>query len=169
MREGYGIGEMAQKAGVPVANIRYYEEIGILPPARRGRGGQRRYDESDVERLRFVKNCRELGFPLKQVRSLLRLSEADKRTCNEARDLAAEQLTIVRRKLIELRALEVELENQVLDCNASCLNGPAPECSIFENLSGKARDKQAICCDVPPLVFPEKAARPLRSSNRPRR
>ena len=80
MREGYGIGEMAHKAGVPVANIRYYEEIGILPPAGRGRGGQRRYDESDVERLRFVKNCRELGFPLKQVRSLLRLSEAEKRT-----------------------------------------------------------------------------------------
>lgn len=73
---------------------------------------------------------------------------------NEARDLAAEQLILVRRRLIELRALEVELENQVLDCNASCLNGPAPECAIFENLSGKTRGKKAKCCDAPPLVFP---------------
>lgn len=154
MREGYGIGELARQAGVRVANIRYYEQIGMMPKAGRGRGGQRLYGESDLKQLRFVKNCRELGYPLKQVRALVHLSETERRTCNEARDLAAEQLAIVRRRLTELRALEAELDKQVLDCDSGCFNGPAPECSIFESLSGGAAGRQAGCCDVPALFFP---------------
>src|SRR5882724_4959246 len=98
---GFGIGELARQSGVAVPNIRYYEEIGILPEARRGAGGQRNYGGSDLNRLTFVKKCRELGFPLGQVRALLHLSETKNRTCNEARDLAAQQLGIVRRKIVE--------------------------------------------------------------------
>lgn len=169
MREGYGIGELARHARVRVANIRYYEEIGILPKAGRGRGGQRHYDGIDLKRLKFVKNCRDLGFPLKQVRALLHLSEAEKRTCNEARDLAAEQLAIVRRRLAELRSLEAELQKQVTDCDAGCLNGPAPECSIFESLSGEDARAQSGCCDVPPLVFPARADGKIRSASLPTR
>jgi DNA-binding transcriptional MerR regulator len=135
MREGYGIGELSRRAGVRVANIRYYEEIGILPKAGRGPGGRRSYDGGDLKRLGFVKNCRKLGYPLRQVRALLHLSQTDKRTCNEARNLAAEQLAVARRRIIELRALEAELEEHVAECDAQCCNGPAPDCSIFRSLS----------------------------------
>ena len=170
MREGYGIGELARHAGVRVANIRYYEEIGILPLAGRGPGGQRHYDDSDLKRLTFVRNCRELGFPLKQVRTLLHLSESEKRTCDEARNLAAEQLAIVRRRMTELRALEAELEKQVADCDAGCLNGPAPNCSIFESLSNKdARTQTGCACNPPPIIFPKKADRQIKSAILPRR
>lgn len=169
MREGYGIGELALRAGVPVANIRYYEDIGILPRAGRGRGGQRRYDDTDVKRLRFVKNCRDLGFPLKRVRSLLHLSEAQMRTCNEARELAAEQLALVRRRLSDLRSLETALENQVGECDAGCLNGPAPDCSIFGNLSGrKVIPRDDRCVPVSPPV-PTASTRMVTSASRPRR
>jgi DNA-binding transcriptional MerR regulator len=164
MREGYGIGELARRAGVPVANIRYYEEVGILPPAGRGQGGQRRFDEDDLRRLRFVKNCRELGFPLKRVRALVHLSEAGNQTCNEARNLAADQLAIVRERLAEFQALEAELTKQVADCDAGCLNGPSPSCSIFTSLSSNG-PAPAGCCGPPPLVFPDK----VRSATLPRR
>jgi DNA-binding transcriptional MerR regulator len=134
MREGFGIGELSRQAGVRVANIRYYEEIGILPKAGRGPGGRRNYDEADLKRLTFVKNCRKLGFPLEQVRALLHLSEADKRSCDEARLLAAEQLGVARRKISELEALESELAQHVAECDAQCCHGPAPDCSIFRTL-----------------------------------
>jgi MerR family copper efflux transcriptional regulator len=111
----FGIGELALRSGVAVPNIRYYEEIGILPKAPRGAGGHRYYDGDDLKRLTFVKNCRELGFPLDQVRVLLHLSTASNRTCNEARDLAAKQLDIVRHKIDELKVLESELERQVAE------------------------------------------------------
>lgn len=164
MREGYGIGELARRAGVAVANIRYYEDVGILPPAGRGQGGQRHFDDTDLRRLRFVKNCRELGFPLKRVRALVQLSEAATRTCNEARDLAADQLAVVRDRLTALKALEEELTRQVADCDAGCFNGPSPGCSIFTSLSSD-NPTQARCCSPPPLVLPER----VRSATPPDR
>ena len=144
---GFGIGELCRRSAVAVPNIRYYEEIGILPKAPRGRGGQRVYGGDDLKRLMFVKNCRELGFPLDQVRALLHLSK--NRTCNEARDLAARQLGIVRHKIVELKALETELERQVAECDSTCLNGPATDCSIF-----KGRPLVSRSCGPAPLVFP---------------
>src|SRR5471030_2527218 len=93
---GFPIGELSRRSGVAAPSIRYYEEIGILPEAPRGSGGQRVYGPDDLRRLMFVRNCRELGFPLDQVRALMRLSKSENRTCNEARDLAARQLAVVR-------------------------------------------------------------------------
>jgi MerR HTH family regulatory protein len=61
------IGELARLTATPVATIRYYEEIGLLPAAARGRGGQRMYDPQDVERLRFVRSRRDLGFAISDV------------------------------------------------------------------------------------------------------
>ena len=132
---GFGIGELCRRGGVAVANIRYYEEIGILPKAGRSSGGQRNYGEDDLKRLAFVKNCRTLGFPLDQVRALVHLANAQNRTCNEARDLALRQLDLVRQKRDELALLEAELRQQVADCNATCLNGPAPCCTLLKSLS----------------------------------
>jgi len=51
----FQIGELSQHADVPEKTIRYYEEIGLLPPARRSANGYRLYDEADVERLRFIR------------------------------------------------------------------------------------------------------------------
>ena len=132
---GFGIGELSARAKVPVANIRYYEEIGILPKAGRLNNGHQAYGENDLARLRFVKNCRELDFPIKQIRTLLHLSILKDRSCSEVRDLADEQLSMVRRKLVELKALERQLEQQVVDCDVTCCNGPAPDCSVFKSLS----------------------------------
>lgn len=151
-RGDFTIGELAKRSGVAVPNIRYYEEIGVLPKARRSASGQRYYAAPDLDRLKFVRNCRDLGFPLEQVRALLHLSKAENRTCNEARDLAADQLAVVQARIRELQALETELRNQIAECEASCLNGPSPDCSILAKVSGKP-----ATCGPPPLVFPDRS------------
>jgi DNA-binding transcriptional MerR regulator len=64
------IGEVAERVGLRTSALRYYEETGLLEPATRI-SGQRRYDESAVERLTVIQFCRQLGFTLAEIRLLL--------------------------------------------------------------------------------------------------
>ncbi len=129
------IGELAARTGANTPTIRYYEEIGLLPRARRREGGQRCYDQDDVRRLMFIRRCRDFGFPIDQVRALAQVVEDPSRSCTEARDLAKQHLAAVRAKLVELKALERSISGFVENCDASCVGGPGPECVILEDLA----------------------------------
>ncbi len=63
------ISKVAQEAGIHASAIRYYEQIGLLPPAQRV-SGQRRYDPSVLYRLAIIQRARQLGFTLTEVRQL---------------------------------------------------------------------------------------------------
>ena len=65
------IGNLGKATGVKVPTIRYYEQIGLLPPPIRSDGNQRLYDDRARERLAFVRHARDLGFPLEAIRELL--------------------------------------------------------------------------------------------------
>jgi DNA-binding transcriptional MerR regulator len=132
---GLRIGSLAERAGTNAPTVRYYEEIGLLRPADRRAGGQRAYGEEDVKRLTFIRRCRDFGFSIEQVRSLVALVEDRERSCTEARDLAAEHLAAVRAKLAELKALEKSILGFILTCDASCAGGPGPDCAILEDLA----------------------------------
>jgi hypothetical protein len=80
------IGRLAARTGVNIETIRYYERIGMIPPPPRSAGGQRRYEESHLRRLCFVRRCRELGFPLEEIRALLTLVDGGDYSCAEVRD-----------------------------------------------------------------------------------
>lgn len=67
---GLTIGAVAQAVGLRTSAIRYYEHIGLLPPAAR-QSGQRRYDRRIVDRLRMIGIAQQLGFSLSEVRTLL--------------------------------------------------------------------------------------------------
>jgi len=71
----FSIGKLAVASHCKIPTIRYYEDIGLLPPARRSAGNQRIYAEEDLLRLRFIRHSRELGFDLKAIAALLQLSE----------------------------------------------------------------------------------------------
>ena len=129
------IGALAQLTATNTPTIRYYEAIGLLPPAGRREGGQRRYAEDDVKRLTLIRRCRAFGFPIAQVRDLVLLMQDRDRSCAEARDIARNHLAEVRAKLVELKALELSIAGFVESCEASCAGGPGPDCVIFDDLS----------------------------------
>ncbi len=131
----FTIGALAKATGVTTPTIRYYEEIGLLPPARRTESGQRHYSEADVERLTFIKQCRDFGFSIERVRLLVELSVNPDRDCTEARDIAELHLDEVRIKLAELRSLETKLRGFVKLCDEACAGGPGIDCVIFEDMS----------------------------------
>ena len=137
------IGEMAERTGTSPPTIRYYEEIGLLRPADRQPSGQRIYGSEDVRRLAFIRRCRDFGFSIEQVRSLVALLGDRGRSCSDARDIASAHLAAVRSKIAELKALERTLFGLVVSCDSSCAGGPAPECVIYDDLSPAARTATA--------------------------
>jgi DNA-binding transcriptional MerR regulator len=127
------IGELAQRTRTSAPTIRYYEQIGLVRRASR-QGGQRVYTRGDVERIRFIRRCREFDFSIEQVRTLVSLIQDPESSCMAARDLAVEHLAAVRGKLRELKALERSLRSFIDTCDTSCAGGPGPECVILSDL-----------------------------------
>lgn len=138
------IGELARATGCRVVTIRYYERIGILPPPARAENNYRLYGTKHLQRLRFVRRTRELGFTLDEVRTLLGLVDGGEYTCDDMRCLAQGHLDEVRARLQDLRRMESTLAELV----GRCTGGATPDCSMLEALfaepdSGAAADASA--------------------------
>lgn len=71
MGERMQIGEVAERTGLSLRTIRYYEEVGLVVPSARSQGGFRLYAEPDVDRLQLIKRMKPLGFQLDEMRDLL--------------------------------------------------------------------------------------------------
>jgi MerR family mercuric resistance operon transcriptional regulator len=116
-REQLTIGAFAAAAGVNVETVRYYQRRGLLPEPARPSGGIRRYGESDVARVMFIKAAQRLGFSLDEIAGLLALEDGTH--CREARALGQRRLGDVRAKLADLRRIEAVLARLLKDCDKS--------------------------------------------------
>ena len=121
------IGQLAAQTDTPVATIRYYEDIGLLPKAARGPGGQRRYGSEDRHRLDFIRTRRGLGFSLKDIARLLEQS-AD---CAPSLSLAQDQLSRVQTQIVKLQAIAADLQAQIAACQTDCASGTSAACLII--------------------------------------
>ena len=128
---GMSIGDLARKTDVKVANIRFYEESGLLPLPSRREGGHRQYGREDVQRVSFIRTCRELGYSLEQIKALLRLAHPDNLRCTEAQELSRAQLGIVRERIAALQLIENKLTRHLEACEVTCCDGRAPACPIL--------------------------------------
>ena len=111
------IGIVAKKIGLSVDAIRFYERNGLLPRPPRTEGGFRRYGDSDVETLAFVRRVQGLGFKLSEIRGLLRLRGNRLQPCAPVQRRLQEKLADVGRKLSDLRHLEHELRLALRSCS----------------------------------------------------
>lgn len=114
--EAMTIGGLANTVGVNVETIRFYQRKGLLPEPVRPYGGIRRYDKSDLARVRFIKSAQRLGFSLEEIGELLKLEDGT--YCDEARKLAEHKLADARRKLADLQRIETALAALVAQCDA---------------------------------------------------
>jgi len=68
----FTIEQVAAQTGMTKRTLRYYEEVGLLPPTGRTEGNYRRYTQDDLQRLERIKNLRDLlGFSLSDIRTIL--------------------------------------------------------------------------------------------------
>lgn len=167
------IGALATQTKTNVPTIRYYEEIGLLPHAERGSNGHRYYREADLRRLTFIKRCRDFGFPIEQVRELVKLFEDGNRSCLEVREMAQIHLDAVRAKLVEMRQLETSLQSFVASCDDACAKGTTRNCVIIEDLSAGESIRQlassASCCGSPPELVKQTKSMKLATFSEIRR
>lgn len=126
------IGALSKATGTKVVTIRYYETIGLLAPAARSNSNMRTYDETDVERLRFVRRCRDLGFSLDEIRELLALSSEGARPCCEVDAITNRHLADVERKIADLQGLADRLRRISASCSGG---GTISDCRIIDALS----------------------------------
>ena len=142
------IGALAQRTGFNVSALRYYEEVGLIPPATRLPSGHRVYSEKVQEVLTLIRHCRDFGFSIEETRALVSLSTSDEKDCVEARDIAQTHLSAVQAKLKQLQTLERSLARFVQVCSADCIGGPAPKCTILKDLSlgASAQSETKSCC-----------------------
>lgn len=88
-----------------------------------------------MTRLGFIKRCRDFGFPIEQVREMVKLFDNGDSPCVEVRDLANTRLESVRSRIEHMRELEAKLAAFVAGCDAGCCAGTTRHCNIIEDLS----------------------------------
>jgi len=127
------IGIASEKSGLPSKTIRYYEDIGLLSPARTD-NGYRDYSMADVHRLRFLQRSRSLGFSVDECRELLSLYHDKERASADVKAIAEAKLVEIDRKIAELVGLRHLLHHLVERCQGD----DRPDCPIIDELAGKA-------------------------------
>lgn len=126
------IGTAAQLCRLPVKTIRYYEEIGLVEPARGG-NGYRDFSDGDVQRLKFLQRARGLGFSIGECRELLSLYEDRHRASADVKALTHAKIREVDRKIAELQSLKSVLETLAEACHGD----DRPDCPIIDDLAGR--------------------------------
>jgi Cu(I)-responsive transcriptional regulator len=128
------IGQAAEEAGVSAKMIRHYEAIGLVPKAARRASNYRDYSKQDIDRLRFIRRGRELGFSIGRIRDLLRLWSDRSRSNDDVRKLALAHVGELETKAAELHAMIGTLKRLA----TACKKGDRPDCPIIVELGGGA-------------------------------
>lgn len=126
------IGQLAASAGCTVETVRYYEKTGLLPVAARTSGNYRHYDQSDVERLRFIRNCRALDMTQGEIRAFLALMATPADSCGTVNALLDAHIEQIGARISEL----ARLRQQLAALRARCQQERRlDECAILSELA----------------------------------
>lgn len=124
------IGQVAKASGVSAKMIRYYEEEDLIPPTARTLSGYRAYTDKDVQRLRFIRRARDLGFQMDGIRELLALWSDRSRHSSEVKALALDHVEKLETRMKELRSMAETLRT-LADC---CAGDDRSDCPILADL-----------------------------------
>jgi Cd(II)/Pb(II)-responsive transcriptional regulator len=132
------IGALAKLAGSNAETIRYYEREGLLPKAGRNESNYRIYSVAHLEKMAFIKHCRNLDMTLGEIRMLLHFKASPEKNCGEVNRLLDEHIEHVARRIGELQ----ELERQLRDLRGCCPDArQVSACGILEGLSQPSQDR----------------------------
>ena len=121
------IGSLAAAAGVGVETVRFYQRRGLLAVPPRA-GGIRRYDQRDVDRLRFIKRAQAAGFTLAEISELIALDAGEDRA--RARQLAKARIVALDARIAELKDARTALARLAKECGEG-RDGPCPIIASF--------------------------------------
>ena len=128
---GLTIGRVAHSAGLAIDTVRYYEREGLLEKPARTASGYRHYRPDVVARLRFIRQAKELGFSLREIKELLSLRVEAGRSCADVRARAERKIADIDGRIAALRRMKAALAKLAIACSG---RGPTSECPILDAL-----------------------------------
>jgi MerR family mercuric resistance operon transcriptional regulator len=131
---GLKIGEVAERSGVNLQTIRYYEREKLLPEPPRLASGYRVYPDQTVRRIRFIKRAQEIGFTLAEIRELLAIRISADRDSSDVRTIAQAKITDIDEKIQTLQRMKKALGRITQRCSG-CVS--ASECPILESIDSE--------------------------------
>lgn len=131
------IGKVAKGAAVGVETVRFYEREGLIGKPPRRDSGYRAYPADTVDRVRFIKRAKELGFSLKEIKDLMALRIAPGATCGQIKKRAEAKIEDIEDKISSLHRMKQALRRLTAACGGK---GAVSECPILDALEdGKKR------------------------------
>ncbi|MCC1481583.1 Cu(I)-responsive transcriptional regulator [Roseibaca sp. Y0-43] len=124
------ISDAGARSGLPPKTIRFYEEIGLITPARLP-NGYRDFSDEDLHKLAFLRRARALGFSVQECRQLLGLYTDQSRASADVKALASAQLERIDQQLAELQ----EMRRTLAQLISACAGDARPDCPILSDLA----------------------------------
>ncbi|MCG8458030.1 MAG: MerR family DNA-binding protein [Holophagales bacterium] len=134
------IGKLADRAHVGVETVRFYERRGLLEPPPRRTSGYRQYPESAVDRLRFIRRAKELGFTLDEIAELLSLRSRPNGNRPQVHAKARAKIAEIDRRIADLRRMRDVLADLAESCERQVDSDPCP---ILAALEGEPLQKDS--------------------------
>ena len=128
----YTIGQLAKAVELPTSTIRYYERRGLLRPRERSEGNYRLFDDSTIERVRFIRSAQLTGFKLDDIQMLLSFEGGASCPCGQVKEVLAKRLHDIDTQMSELRKLRRSLRESIAICEQS---DPDEECGVIANMA----------------------------------
>jgi MerR family copper efflux transcriptional regulator len=132
------IGHAAAASGISAKMIRYYESIGLVPEIGRTASGYREYDDGAIQRLRYIRRARDLGFSLERVSELLALWSNRGRHSADVKVLALAHISELEARARDLAAMIKTLRSLARSCGGD----KRPDCPIIEELGSSSPARQ---------------------------
>ena len=136
MTQILSIGQLAQRAGVGIETVRFYERKGLLEEPSRKPSGYRQYDDAVIDRLRFIKRAKELGFTLKEIKELLSLRLEPTSRCADVKSKAEAKIADIESKIRTLQRMKRALVKVTKECSGS---GSTRDCPILDAIDSKKK------------------------------
>lgn len=125
------IGKIATLSNIGVETIRYYEREKLINSPPRNSSGYRQYPIETIDRIKFIKNAKESGFTLKEIKELLNLKLKKNGACDKVKKQAELKLFQVEEKIISLKNIKTSLKKLIEACSSDGTKVGA--CPILEN------------------------------------
>jgi Hg(II)-responsive transcriptional regulator len=137
--KGLTIGRLAEQAGLGIETVRFYERQGLIPPPPRTASNYRIYPEEEVNRLKFIKRAKDLGFTLNEIKELLALQHDPHATKADIKKRTEKKIEVIKKKVRDLSRIQEALEHLAGTCDG---RGPLSDCPILEALTGQEHEHQ---------------------------
>jgi len=167
------VSQLAGRAGISSDTVRYYGRLGLLPETGRTKAGHRYYDDSALDRLRFIKGAQWFDLRLEDIRELLAVLDTEACACGHTRDVLLRRIALIdeqQARLEEIRAALCRLVGDDL-AGTSPTNGQA--CRRSENMTDTLTTPPPVgdvegsgpcgCCIPPPLMDVDEEVRELQA------